>query len=251
MAFFKMRFQSHQLGQGVTVNVIMPDDVTRPVKTVWLYHGLSDDQNTWMEQTSIQRYAAQFGVAVVMPCSDRGWYTDTAYGKNYFTFVTKELVDTCRKYFPALSTRREDNMVVGNSMGGYGALKAALTCPETFGYCGALSASVDITRKGLDYHLDEWRSIFGFDMQSAQELQGSKHDLFALAEMLVKENKPMPKIYMWCGEGDRLLKGNQAFSKHLHILGIDHVFEETEGNHCWHDWDARVQDVLTFFAVSP
>jgi putative tributyrin esterase len=233
MAFFKMRFQSHQLGQGVTVNVIMPDDVTRPVKTVWLYHGLSDDQNTWMEQTSIQRYAAQFGVAVVMPCSDRGWYTDTAYGKNYFTFVTKELVDTCRKFFPFLSTRREDNMVAGLSMGGYGALKAALTYPEQYGYCGSLSGWVNITRKDLPCSFEEWQGVFGYDLLDVAQLKDTKHDLLALVKALKKEQKDLPQIYLWCGIKDYLIDENKTFIKDLKDLDVHHECLFSEGDHSW------------------
>ena len=160
-----------------------------------------------------------------------------------------EIISSLEGY-PFLSEKREDNMVAGNSMGGYGALKAALTCPEIFGICGSLSGSVDITRKGLHYNLAEWQSIFGYTIQSAEELKGTKHDLFALAENLVNQKKPVPKIYMWCGEGDGLLKGNQAFSEHLKALDIPHTFCVTEGNHCWYDWDRQVQDVLAFWQAN-
>ena len=247
MAIFTMGFMSSQLGQKVTVNLVIPDNAHQPVKTLWLLHGLSDDENTWGEQTAIGRYAADLGIAVVMPCCERGWYTDTAYGKNYFTFVTQELVAVCRKHFSLLSHKREDNMVAGNSMGGYGALKAALTYPETFGYCGALSGSVDITRKNMSYDLQEWRSIFGFGLTAATDLAGSSHDLFALAAKLKQEQKEFPKLYLWCGTEDGLIHANREFSRHLQELGIPHQFEESQGGHAWRDWDQQIVDVIRFF----
>lgn len=47
-----------------------------------------------------------------------------------------------------MSAKREDNFVAGLSMGGYGAVKAALTCPDKYFACASLSGSLDITRKG-------------------------------------------------------------------------------------------------------
>jgi S-formylglutathione hydrolase FrmB len=47
----------------------------------------------------------------------------------YWDFVSQELLDKARAYFP-LSSVREDNFVAGPSMGGYGALKLAFTLPS-------------------------------------------------------------------------------------------------------------------------
>lgn len=247
MASFTMRFFSNQLHQQTTVNVIMPEDFSSPVKTLWLLHGLSDDQNTWGDQTAIGRYASRYGIAVIMPCGDRSWYTDTAYGKNYFSFLTQELVAVCRSHFPHLSHKREDNMIAGNSMGGYGALKAAFTLPEQYGFCGSLSGSVDITRKNLSYNLEEWRSIFGFSLTSANQLEGSIHDLFALATKAKEEKKHLPALYLWCGTEDGLLPHNQQFSHHLTNLGIDHSFHLSRGHHTWECWDIQIQHLLDFW----
>ena len=56
-----------------------------------------------------------------------------------------------------MSDKREDTMVAGFSMGGYGAVKAALTCPETFGACASLSGSIDIASKEHKICLDEMK----------------------------------------------------------------------------------------------
>ena len=54
-------------------------------------HGLSDDHSIWMRRTSIERYAADYGIAVVMPTTHLGWYTDMHYGFDYFTATALEL----------------------------------------------------------------------------------------------------------------------------------------------------------------
>ena len=96
MALINMQFFSKALNTNVTVNVILPEipkkneGVGSPdgeYKTLYLLHGLSGDCNEWMRYSSIERYAKDYGIAVVMPSVGRSWYTDTAYDANYFTFV--------------------------------------------------------------------------------------------------------------------------------------------------------------------
>ena len=132
MAFLELHYHSDALGIGVTVNVILPEKAKTLIgmnaeggdnyKTLYLFHGLSDDQSIWMRRTSIERYAADYGIAVVMPSVNRSWYTDTVYKAKYFTFVTEELPRVCRSYFRGMSDKREDTLVAGLSMGGYGAV---------------------------------------------------------------------------------------------------------------------------------
>ena len=146
-------------------------------------------------------------------------------------------------FFNGYSPAREDNLIMGLSMGGYGALKAALTFPEKYGFCASFSGSLDITRKNRTYNLNEWRGIFGFDLQSAAELEGTKHDLFALAG----KNENLPHIYMWCGTEDSLIDVNKRFSEHLAQQGIAHTFQYSEGNHSWKYWDMQLQKALALW----
>lgn len=243
--FLEMDFRSKELGKSTQVNILLPerkDEANEPCKVLWLLHGLSDDHTGWMRYTAIERYAIKHRLAVIMPNVDRSWYTNTAYGVNYFSYITKELPELCRATFRTLSEKREDNIVAGLSMGGYGALKAALTFPEQYGSCIALSGSLDVTRKGRSYNLEEWRSIFGFDMQSALELEGSAQDLFALATSA--KAKALPNFYLWCGLEDSLIRVNRLFDQHLSELEIPHVFRESEGDHSWKWWDLHIQNAL-------
>ena len=54
-----------------------------------------------------------------------------ACGLPYFTYVSEELPTLCRRMF-SLSAAREKNYVFGLSMGGYGAMKCALTYPGRY-----------------------------------------------------------------------------------------------------------------------
>lgn len=248
MAFFEMSYQSDALRMGVTVNVVLPEGAKHgeTYKTLYLLHGLSDDHTTWMRRTAIERYAGDREIAVVMPGVGRSWYTDTATGAKYLTFVAKELPAVCRGFFRGMSDRREDNLIAGLSMGGYGAFKAALTYPESFGGAASLSGTLDIADLSRSRPMDEWRGIFGFDMQSHGELKGTQHDLFYLADKCREQSKPFPAMYIWCGEQDRGHEYSERFSRMLTERGIAHLYESSEGDHSWPWWDKHIQNALDY-----
>lgn len=258
MAFLELHFHSDALKKAVTVNVLLPEKAKTLIgmdtaangdgsyKTLFLLHGLSDDHTIWMRRTSIERYANDRGIAVVMPNVDRSWYTDTADGANYFAFVTEELPNVCRGFFRGMSAKREDTLIAGLSMGGYGALKAALLRPDRFGGAASLSGALDISRLRGVSELAEWRGIFGFDLASTADLKGSAHDLFAIAEQNHANGTPFPHMYLWCGEGDSLVVSNRDFSALLGKLGVPHRYDESEGNHHWQWWDLHIGTAMDY-----
>lgn len=256
MALFEMRFHSDSLKTSVSVNVIIPEnaktligmtsDGAAKFKTLYLLHGLSDDHSIWLRRTSIERYAADFGIAVVMPCVGRSWYTDTAYGAKYFTFVSEELPTACRRFFRGMSDRPEDNMIAGLSMGGYGAIKTALSCPDKFAYCASLSGALDIADFMHNLPWNEVKGNFGFEIKGTDELTGTKHDVYHLARRYKEEGHIFPKMYIWCGTEDGLLPSNRKFSELLTQLGVEHKYKESEGNHSWKYWDMHIQSALHF-----
>ncbi len=255
MAFFEVMCASYALGKQVSVNVVIPDEINADTgkvkfehgyKTLYLFHGLSDDHTIWSRRTCIERYADRYKIAVVMPNVDKSWYTDTVGNLNYLTFVAKELPAICRGFFKGMSTRREDTLVAGLSMGGYGAIKTAMTAPETFGGCASLSGALDITFIDTFVNINELRAIFGFDINGSAELAGTKHDIFELVKLNKEKGVEFPKLYLWCGDHDFLIESNRKFDKHLASLGIDYVYKETEGTHGWGYWDTHIQDALKF-----
>lgn len=128
MALIQCQFYSEVLGLSTSMNVILPQATrsqigmegkqgTGPHPTLYLLHGLSDDDSTWLRRTSIERYVASMGLAVVMPQVHRSFYTNMEQGAAYWTFISEELPALARSFFP-LSDKREDNFVAGLSMGG-------------------------------------------------------------------------------------------------------------------------------------
>ena len=253
MIYTEMNFYSKALTQTVTVNVLLPEKkktedgvgvVDGTYKTLWLLHGLSKDHTAWLRRSNIERFAEDYGIAVVLPEVGRYWYTDTSNGEKYFTFITEELPTMCRGCFKGMSDKREDNLIAGNSMGGYGAVKAALHHPDKYFGCVSLSGALDVTRKNRVCNLPEWRAIFGFDLQDPMELEGSFHDLFAEVRRKAEAGVELPKMYLWCGTEDTLIKINRDYHALLTELGVEHTYEESEGDHSWHWWDMHIQSGL-------
>ena len=250
MAFLELHYRSDALKMEVSVNVILPDCAMAgdgaTYKTLYLLHGLTNDYTCWMRRSSIERYAADYQLAVVMPSVGRSWYTDTPDGAKYLTFVGEELPRVCRSYFRGMTDAPEDNLVIGHSMGGYGAMKVALTYPRKFGYVGALSGAFDISRFGIFGSIAECRRLFGNDLVATEDLRGSKHDVFRLMKNRKKEGMIMPKLYLWCGESDALLPMSRSFHTLLDELSVEHLYEESAGDHEWGDWDLHIQSALKY-----
>ena len=254
MAYLEFRYRSEALSRNVSVNVILPgskatdgSDIPKKYKTVYLLHGLSGDYTSWMRNSAIERYAAEHGIAVVMPGVERSWYTNTAYGQRYLDFVADELPRVMRAYFSGMSDAREDNFVGGYSMGGYGAAKLALLYPDRYAGCIALSGSFDITRRNKTYRLNEWQSLFGFDIPDALALEGSEHDLFALADKAKDAVTELPKFFLWCGTEDALVEVGRAFRDKLESVGADVCYSESEGNHSFIYWDMHIERALKYY----
>lgn len=82
------------------------------IPVLYLLHGMGGNHSVWARRTSIERYVADLGIAVIMPSTDLAWYTDTQYDMNYWTFMSEELPRICHQLFPQLSTKREKPLLL-------------------------------------------------------------------------------------------------------------------------------------------
>lgn len=244
MAHLVVDYYADALGVQTRMHVLLPQrPAAGKAKTLYLLHGMSDDEGTWMRRTSIDRYAEEHGLAVVMPDGGLGWYTDMYRGLAWFRFISEELPALCRRFFPILSDKREDTWIGGNSMGGYGALKCALRAPQTFSRVISLSGALDAADTAVNNTVPAtrryWEDVFG----PAEDVSGSENDLFAAATALT-DPALRPRIYMWCGTEDFLYGQNTRMRDHLRALGYDLTYEESPGDHQWRHWDKKIADAL-------
>ena len=251
MALFHIQFHSEALRMAASLDVIIPQKSNTLIgmetaaeekcKTLYLLHGLSDDQTIWQRRTSIERYAAEKNLAVVMPCAAKSWYTDMVHGDAYQTYITKEVPAYCRSVFRCMSARREDNFVAGLSMGGYGALKMALSSPDEFAGVACFSGALDVSNNRY-LERDYWSDIFG-DINS---IAGSKNDVYNLIKEAAQSGKQLPKVYMWCGLQDFLLEDSRRAKALFEEYGYELSYSETDGDHSWFYWDREIQNAIKY-----
>ncbi len=258
MALLDCKFYSESLNLSTSMVVILPQNTESQIgmknnadagrhRTLYLLHGLSDDETIWTRRTSIERYVAPLGLAVVMPAVHRSFYTNMESGGAFETFIAEELPRIARSFFP-LSERREDTFIAGLSMGGYGAFKMALNYPDRYAAAASLSGALDIvahtSREEFEERPDlikDVRAIFGEN----PTLQGTRHDLFGLLDRHAKEKTSLPRLFACCGEDDSLYARNLAFRDRATSRGIELTWMSDPGYaHTWDYWDLRIQTVL-------
>ncbi len=244
MAHITLGIFSESLGMQTTVEIVIPQmssaaeiGITNNAKAgkfkcLYLLHGLSDDQSIWMRRTSIERYAANHGICVVMPTGARSFYSDIPHGMKYYTYVAKELPAIIEDMFN-VSNKREDRFIGGLSMGGYGAVKIALREEGKYAAALALSPVADIKNPIFKETL---LPVFGAEIPE-------EADLFHLTEAH-NSDALKPRIYMTVGKGDFMYEDNVKLKAHVEKLDYDYKYVETEGGHSWDVWDKTIQSAL-------
>ncbi|MDR3123872.1 MAG: esterase family protein [Treponema sp.] len=244
-----------RLYTGITIFVPDQHRDEGSYKVCYLLHGLHNDQNAWVDSTMLQVFARNYGTLFVMPAAGRSFYADMKHGYNYFAYISEELPEITKRVFN-ISARREDTAIVGCSMGGYGALKAALSRPEQYGFCGAIAPAclfINEHLEGLRKNADYWLRTGGPEAQSIlTDFRASFGDELAYAdsdEIIKLAEKAAartvrPKIYAACGIEDNLRKENLRFNEHIEKLNLDYTYEEWAGGHDWYFFSDALKKAL-------
>jgi S-formylglutathione hydrolase FrmB len=251
MALIETHIFSEVLGMEMEVNVILPQETrpykgSRKIKVLWLLHGGSGDATAWIRMSNIERYALEYGIAVIVPGVLNSCYTDMVHGGRFFSYITDELPNILQHMFPSLSKLREDNYISGLSNGGFGCLKIGLTRPELYAAIGAFSAGdksdVSFVKDGSVRSQDRI-ILFGDG-----NLKNTDNDLKYLGREALKKGVSLPRIYHACGNMDPWLDLNELmrdFFNGLEGNPYDYKYHEVEGlGHEWKLWD---MEILNFF----
>ncbi|HJO93477.1 MAG TPA: alpha/beta hydrolase family protein, partial [Victivallales bacterium] len=228
MALIQCEFFSEVLGLSSSMNVILPQNVNIPFginakkihnvpPVLYLFHGYSDNHSVWMRRTSIERYAVEAGIAVVMPAVNLSFYTDMIHGNKYWTFISEELPKIVHSFFK-LSTKRSETFVAGLSMGGYGAFKLALSKPENYAAAGSFSGALDVYSlcKAADVS-EKIKSLYNI-FDDPEIILNTQRDLYWLVRKLNEKKlwkRKFPKLFQCCGTEDFLYKDNIRFRDYL------------------------------------
>lgn len=252
MASGRMEFHADSIMQHANFSFVLPNDVympevkdkrhyERPTKSLILLHGLTGTDTDWLYGGVAQEMAIQYNLAVFMPTTGNSFYLDRGYeGGNFCTYVGQELPDYIRKVF-GYCQKREDTLIAGLSMGGYGAVHTALAWPETFSGCITLSGALVIRElaaygRRLNSVMPDAmvRDVFG-DMTTILESDRNPEYQY---RKLKEAGRPLPRLYMAIGREDSLYENNQLFRHFLEQEGADYRYEDGPGVHDWFFWNA-------------
>ncbi len=238
MAIFRCTFRSTMLMNDTNLNIIMPDKRLRRPKVLYLLHGYQQHFGSWLNQSSLARYVNGKNIAVIMPDGGRSFYSDMVMtGEHYYSYITRELPVFLRSQFNIEPTR-EETAVAGLSMGGYGALKIGMSNPDKFSLIGAFSPACDII-KIVNEHPALATAICG-----NTDVEGGKHDLYALAKDMCGKEQPRPEILHFCGSNDFMIDENRTFRDFMQTLPVNYSYHEEPGTHDWPLWDKWIAEFI-------
>jgi len=259
MAHFKINYFSNALLKDCQMDVLLPqktastpewnDKTLSDLPVIYLLHGMSDDNTSWIRKTRIERLLKSTPVAVIMPNADLSWYANTTYGLDYYDDIAFELPKVVHSFFPQISQKREKNFIVGLSMGGYGAYKIALSTNK-YSYAAALSGAFNPS--GSNKILDGFRSpeYWHGAINKLDDFDNSPDNLIHLAHQKLALHEEMPNFYAWCGKQDFLYTDNQNFLKALGDLNIAVDSKFTNGKHDWYYWDKFIEDIFEWLPIN-
>lgn len=262
MAIIQADFFSKVLMRRVPIMAVLPTDRVvqdeyeeippKGYKTMYLLHGITDNDTDWLTGTRIKLWATERNMAVIMPSGDNSFYIDTPSGSDYGEYIGRELVEQTRRMFP-LSRIREDTFLAGQSMGGFGAIRNGLKYHNTFGSIIALSAALHIFEPGYNHSAQDSPKTLG-PFGDINKASVSDKNPRVLVQELVRKRKEdpstlIPRIYMDCGRQDFLHAANMTFLQYLKENDMDVTYQDDNGIHGWDYWDKRMPYALDWLPI--
>lgn len=255
MALIRMDHTPATVQLNLPLYVILPDPAAmagRPLRertVLYLLHGLSEDGSAWQRYTSIETYANAYGLVVVMPSAGRSFYADQPNGQRYFSYLMDELPQYLADVF-GLAPERERTLIAGASMGGYGAMKAALEHPERFQAAASFSGFLSLAFLQA-FADDPRRAEFSYLFGDLEKLAGSEHDPAVWLQRAAEDVQALPRLFVACGRQEDLYPLNLQFVAECRALGIPVEYHEEDAQHDWTFWDAQVRRFLAAVLGQP
>ena len=262
----------------------------RRFPVVYYLHGADGNESDWVARAALDRVMDSLvargrpEMIVVMPDGDESWYATPAAPTSYEECAAQRsgedptlrcvvragyddylTVDLVRHVDSTYRTRadRAHRAIGGLSMGGYGAMRAALRRPDLYAAAASHSGIVSLLFAGprpfapparFAPSLDTLKTAFGerYWRELVAVIGGDTAawraaDPTDLARRARDAGRPLPALYFDAGRDDALaIDRNRAFHAELASLGIAHQWREWPGRHDWRYWRAHVGEALAW-----
>lgn len=259
-----LHFQSEILDTVVNYSIYLPanyDKSDKKYPVLYLLHGYTDNENTWIERGCVNQVADQkilskeiVPMIIVMPDGGLKWYVNQPDGNfNYEDMFIKEFIPYIEKTY-RVKAEKKYRSISGLSMGGYGALGYAMRHPDLFATCVAYSAAIrpddevlKLSQKQFDML---YAPVYGKNIKVKDRL--SKHwnenNPIYLAKEVPAEKLKSVNWYISCGDDDWLYYGNMILRKILRDRNIPHQYRVMDGAHNWQYWRSHIGEGLIYIS---
>ncbi len=207
-------------------------------KVIILLHGANNDRSEWLLKSQIHDMVRELPVIVFMPSGKNSFYINTWNGYRYMDFVSCEIPSFIRNHF-RVSDKKEDWLIAGESMGGYGALVNGFLHPDTFGNIAQFSGALNIHEIRDALPGIRMENLFGPNLEKA-----ATYDPYALADKVPNEKRP--RLFMCCGNEDMLYAANRRFFGVVRN-GYDVRASWGIGGHEFQYWNEKLKEMLVWF----
>jgi putative tributyrin esterase len=244
VAMRDVTFHSAALNRDMHYRVILPATIAKGTKlsVVYLLHGGNGSFRDWSNYSDVARFAER-GLILVMPQGDESYYVNAREPPQdrYEDYIVRDLVKEVENKFPA-ATGRADRAIIGVSMGGYGAVKLALSHPDLFVFAGGISSAIDVPSRPFSIKRIQqsrhYTSMFG----SWGTVTRRNGDPFVIARSA--DPSKTPYLFLSCGEQEGLLPPNRNFATLLEQQHFRYEFHVVPVGHNWNQWNKQVPSVF-------
>ena len=250
MGLVEISYLARHLGFHTNIVAILPEEQgTEPCPVLYLLHGGGGNAMEWLRNTNVQRTAQAHGVAVVMPeVGGSCFYTDMAYGYNYFSYLSKELPLVAQHLLP-VSADRSRRYVAGLSMGGYGAFKWAMKAPGFFAAAGNFSGAAPVPDMFLPgafagHEAQEENGVVKLCWGGLEGICESGDDSLSLFRSLAAHPGEKPYLFIGTGTVDMSYELIQQYRGFAAKSGLEIDYDEMPGGHDWPVWDEMLDRFL-------
>lgn len=246
------KLESKLMGREMPYRVVLPNGYEKNTSSryavVYLLHGLGGHYDNWTERTKLSEYSVPYNFIIVTPEGENGWYTDgvTDPKAKYESYIVQELIPEIDKKFRTIADR-QNRMIAGLSMGGFGAIKFGVKYPEMFSVAGSFSGAVTAASYRTPDELPPGniRTALLATFGEPDSATKKSNDLMAMIREASPEKlKSLPFLYIDCGTEDFLFKNNRDFVNLLVEKKVPHEFRQLPGSHNWQFWDSQVKEFL-------
>jgi S-formylglutathione hydrolase FrmB len=225
---------------------------------LYFLHGLGDNEKTlfnsggWTLLDDLRQQHKLGDFLIAAPEGRRSFYINSSNGSvRYSDFFLQEFIPLIETKY-RISKNRSSRAISGISMGGYGALRFALSRPEMFSAVSAQSAAlITESPEELDTAARTGApmgkmlaDVFGSPIDVAH---WRNNDPFVLAQKNAASLKKLA-IYFNCGQDDNygFEKGAAALHEELQKEGVKHEYHLYPGDHSLGYFLAHFTEVMEF-----